>query len=1831
MTFIQSTVLILCLGASFSAALADERRGKQEAKDAIPCQVIQDACQSGGYRIGEHKKGNGLWVDCFDPALKGQIVARLSVPKNVVSACAVNKTSACQTVRDACESAGFVLGQKRSKNGLWSDCFEPLVRGEIPVRSPRVPSAVLAQCRADRELITQTPVFTPAAGRYVSTQTVSIQSTVGARIYYTVDGTTPSTKSEKYSAPIIVAADKTIKAYAVKAKVSSPAAAAAYVIGRAPVVLPISRQSYSSPDVSITPDAGCEIVTQAGTSTDGVDDYTETLYPSCRQADRPTFAAADAGTSDCSLAALQVGTVYLDATPEFYEETQIKSCVKHVPSFTGPADCKAADGQITYDLAMSEVFSTVVSICSQDSTTLTFSPITPPANGTFVSMSCAAPGACVYTFNVKSYAGIFSCEPYPVSISTRADGTPISSPIQPTAVPACQESSNSYADNGSIAPIITKECSLSMNIGADHNLECVSQAVVPTHIFREKSYTAPDDCTETTAGVERNLQGAVIAIAVVVQDFREKSCQEKTPSYVIQSDETYKIDNGFVAKACSLAINLGETHDQECVVQDPKTSYEKVVSSFVPETNCAETEPLNVVVDLEGAMTPVPTLECTPVVTVTAVTSTKADGSYKAGEVIEITVTFSESVTVSGTPTLTLETSTTDAVVIYTSGSPGTVLTFNYTVAAGENSGDLDYASTMALALNSGTIQDATLNDADLTLAAPGTTGSIAYGKVLVVDTTPPTLAFSSISVANPGVTRTPTILGTGSEVSTVTLYLDSACSGLVASAPTENWAFASPGIVLSEPVGFNSSNTVIYGRAVDVAGNVSACTSLVSYTHSQLKLGIPVASHAAGLYNAAITPTFTQDSRSLGVAVSTTVAAPDCASPYTPSPIVADTTFKVVSCPTSDAYDASDILTVAYTFNIITPLGVVAHPNVDGYPTILWDTSSAFDLQKEAEINIFEPYNWIDHFSWHYRPSSPSPLAAGRVVTKKPLDYSWFGSAAQEYSADVFAMSISSVFCPGGYCADTTPAHSVKLGSYKKELPASFASSDIAGWAGIMTEVDRVSRDCEADPCVYFSDNGMEIKQIHLNSRTSKIIAHSWYGEPILALVFEPTTKRLIIGGDFPRFWNMRNGGYWDDQLNPIQASGLVAMNVETKAVVTIPLTVGEGVLSEVSDPYVAVRGLAVSGSGVIYAGVDLAGETADRVIRADISDPTSPALTLVRGGLHLGFNSLSFNDVTKVLQISGYTNFSSTVGATAYCRVQTDVSGYPAACIHGGFGQVLSKGGKDYVSGYSIVIDNILPYGGIFEMSTSQANSVHVDQYISYGGVFVDRFVKTDSGDIYASFNGNPTINGQSYPGRMVRLTPAGANAAPGAAYTVLSDLDGGFGASHIYGYYNSGTVSGMMAFTPTNSGPAKIFMAGWFSRVGRDTVAHDFAVYDEASGWDALRTAQKELVGTVRAQVVDTSSSGCTPLLPCIYVAGDITQAPSSSSVGNIPVHGVAMFKAGVWTDLNPSAGLPAGLHVTSLAIDRRVPAEPKLIVGGNTMTDTETSHAVFSRPLTAATFTHLLTGQGELRGLAVMGQNLVVAGDFGLKIKSLEGSEVSSSQETLSLTVDDGVSPPKLYVGLSGGVIKLATVTDSAITFTDAFGTGTSPLTGDVRALAVDVSKGIVMASIRDITGINPCVCLVAGSEASNRLMEYKAGVWGSPRLMAGLATGIPVKDAPFSFIDGVPGTRNFGWPTWFDWRTTTMDPLLTSKIFDFEVRMVQPPNGDWSNGPLGGIFDFDMDKVWPAQINALTISRDQSSGCSEDFPCVYIGGRFHYVHGKMRPNFMKYMPLFKEVL
>ena len=114
-----------------------------------------------------------------------------------------------------------------------------------------------------------TPTFSPAAGTYTGVQTVTISDTTsGATIYYTVDGSTPTTASTKYTAAISVGVSETLKAIAVATGFSNSAvASAAYVIN-----LPVAATPTFSPAAGTY--ATAQTVTISDTTTGSTIYYT---------------------------------------------------------------------------------------------------------------------------------------------------------------------------------------------------------------------------------------------------------------------------------------------------------------------------------------------------------------------------------------------------------------------------------------------------------------------------------------------------------------------------------------------------------------------------------------------------------------------------------------------------------------------------------------------------------------------------------------------------------------------------------------------------------------------------------------------------------------------------------------------------------------------------------------------------------------------------------------------------------------------------------------------------------------------------------------------------------------------------------------------------------------------------------------------------------------------------------------------------------------------------------------------------------------------------------------------------------------------------------------------------------------------------------------------------------------------------------------------------------------------------------------------------------------------------------------------------------------------
>ena len=147
-----------------------------------------------------------------------------------------------------------------------------------------------------------TPIFSPAAGAYASAQTVTItDSDATAALYYTTDGTTPTTNSTLYTGPVGVTTAETLKAIAVESGRVFSAVGSATYSGTLTLVTPtISLSDVTSPQGSTTPVA----ITATGNDDGSVVSFS-TLQPGVGTFS-PTTCTISGGT--CSVNYVPNGT-----------------------------------------------------------------------------------------------------------------------------------------------------------------------------------------------------------------------------------------------------------------------------------------------------------------------------------------------------------------------------------------------------------------------------------------------------------------------------------------------------------------------------------------------------------------------------------------------------------------------------------------------------------------------------------------------------------------------------------------------------------------------------------------------------------------------------------------------------------------------------------------------------------------------------------------------------------------------------------------------------------------------------------------------------------------------------------------------------------------------------------------------------------------------------------------------------------------------------------------------------------------------------------------------------------------------------------------------------------------------------------------------------------------------------------------------------------------------------------------------------------------------------------------------------------------------------------
>ncbi len=301
-----------------------------------------------------------------------------------------------------------------------------------------------------------------------------------------------------------------------------------------------------------------------------------------------------------------------------------------------------------------------------------------------------------------------------------------------------------------------------------------------------------------------------------------------------------------------------------------------------------------------------------PVAPVTAIT---ANGNYGVGSVITLTVVFNETILVTGTPRLTLETGTIDRHATYVSGSGTSTLSFSYTVQPGDTSADLDQTSSYALALNGGTIGDAAGNKAILSLAAPGAVGSLGANHAIVIDTLRPT---ATLAVADTSLTV--------GETSGVTITFSEAVTGLttadlsVGSGVVSALTTADGGVTWTATL-TPMANTVAANNIIrldntgiaDLAGNVGAATT-ASNTYA-VETTRPAFSSASAIgINLVMTYTDASNLNAVNIPVTGAFAVATGGATNAVTAVAVNAAAKTVTLTLIRAITFGEVIFVAYT-----------------------------------------------------------------------------------------------------------------------------------------------------------------------------------------------------------------------------------------------------------------------------------------------------------------------------------------------------------------------------------------------------------------------------------------------------------------------------------------------------------------------------------------------------------------------------------------------------------------------------------------------------------------------------------------------------------------------------------------------------------------------------------------------------------------------------------------------------------------------------------------------------------------------------------------------------
>ena len=768
--------------------------------------------------------------------------------------------------------------------------------------APNLSASPVASALYTIQPVASSPVFAPGTGTYTSGQSVGISAAVsGATIYYTTDGSTPTTSSNVYTGPVTVSTNQTLSAIAAAANYTNSATATAVYTIAPPTPTPTFNMAAGTYTVG-------QLV-QIGDSLSGAVFY-YTLDGSTPTTSSTRYSSYVTVSATATLKAIAVVPGYSSSAVASAAYTIAPYAATPTLSVPGGTYAAAQSVVLSDTTPGAKIYYTTNQVTPTASSTLYTGPVV-ITGSQYLQAIAVAPG---YTSSFVG-AGMFTIT-----------GTTVATPIfsvpggtytaaqTVTISDATAGATVYYTTNGTTPTTASNKYSSPINVGASETLQAIAAAPTTTASVKTATAAATAAVSSAVATATYTIQTAVATPTFSVASGTYASAQTVALADATSGAVIYYTTNGATPTTASTkytgAITVSSSETIKAIAVATNSTASAVATSTYAINTTAATPAFSVTAGTYSSSQTVALADGTSgaviYYTTNGATPTTASTKYTAA----IIVNTSETIKAIAIAT----NSTASAVATATYAITATAATPTFSVAAGT------YASTQTVALadaTSGAVIYYTTNGSTPTTASTKYTSAITISgsetvKAIATATNYATSPVATATYAISSATPTPTFsVPAGTYAHPQIIQIGDASNGAVIYYTTDGTTPTTSSTRYSSYVTVSKTATL---KAIAVnSGHAASTAQSATYTIAPYA-ALPVLSVPSGKYSAPQTVTISDATPGAVIYYTTNQSTPTTSSTKYTGPVWVDGAVYLQAIAVAPGYSQSFVASAMYT-----------------------------------------------------------------------------------------------------------------------------------------------------------------------------------------------------------------------------------------------------------------------------------------------------------------------------------------------------------------------------------------------------------------------------------------------------------------------------------------------------------------------------------------------------------------------------------------------------------------------------------------------------------------------------------------------------------------------------------------------------------------------------------------------------------------------------------------------------------------------------------------------------------------------------------------------------